>query len=504
MSLRMLLTLLVCLNTFSTASAQQILRGTLKKLDIEAKQAVIEVDGKEKEYVLNDETRVLDATGDTLAEKLKGFTPGTAIFLRPEKRGDRDVLTGLRLVNIPGGRPNPGNDAPRGIQQGVIKAVDVNAAKITIDVGGKSIDVFATEQTDFRRIMGDTLTVRLGTLKQDQRVAFVASKNENRQVLTGIMPSERDMPPPGDRSQRVSPDHSSFKPLTELGQEKYHDFTGGLYPDGKNDRPATHEQAGLALAKQIQPLNNAGKPDAMGKIVLLSVGMSNTSQISSGLQAWLGEHQDEVNPRMKFVNGAQGGMTAEAIQDPEDGRRGAQYWRTVDERLEQAGVTRAQVQAVWIKQADAGPTQGFPGYAKKLQGELQNVVQVIAARFPNCRVTYLSSRTYGGFATTGLNPEPVAYESGFAVKWLIEEQLKGNAALNFDPAKGAVKAPWLSWGPYLWANGATKRSDGFSYEVSDFSGDGTHHASGGQRKTAELLGAFLLKDSTSRGWFGKP
>jgi Cu/Ag efflux protein CusF len=500
----MLLTLLVCLTTFSTASAQQILRGTLKKLDIEAKQAVIEVDGKEKEYVLTDETRVLDATGDTLAEKLKGFTPGTAIFLRPEKRGDRDVLTGLRLVNIPGGRPNAPADAPREIQQGVIKAVDVDGRKVTITVGDKDLEVEVTNDTQFRNLAGESLAARLAELKKEMRVAFVVNKREERYVLVGIMRSEGAAPGRVGGGTRVSPDHSSFKPLTELGQEKYHDFTGGLYPDGKNDRPAAHEQAGLALAKQIQPLNNVGKPDAMGKIVLLSVGMSNTSQISNGLQAWLGEHQDEVNPGLQFVNGAQGGMTAEAIQDPEDGLRGAQYWRTVDERLEQAGVTRAQVQAVWIKEADAGPTQGFPGYAKKLQGELLNIVQVIATRFPNCRVTYLSSRTYGGFATTGLNPEPVAYESGFAVKWLIEEQLKGNAALNFDPAKGAVKAPWLSWGPYLWANGATKRSDGFSYEVSDFSGDGTHHASGGQRKTAELLGAFLLKDSTSRGWFGRP
>src|SRR5262245_64961960 len=55
--------------------------------------------------------------------------------------------------------------------------------------------------------------------------------------------------------------------------------------------------------------------------------------------------------------------------DLEDGGRGEQYWRVVDERLKQAGVTRAQVQATWIKQADAGPRQGFPEYAKKLQAE---------------------------------------------------------------------------------------------------------------------------------------
>src|SRR5207249_1794375 len=108
-------------------------------------------------------------------------------------------------------------------------------------------------------------------------------------------------------------------------------------------------------------------------------------------------------------------------------------------------VTRAQVQVIWIKQADIAPQEGFPGYAKKLEGELSNIVQIFPKRFPNAKLVYLSSRTYGGYATTPLNPEPVAYESGFAVKWLIERQIKGEDGLNYDAKKGHVKAPWLSW-----------------------------------------------------------
>lgn len=37
----------------------------------------------------------------------------------------------------------------------------------------------------------------------------------------------------------------------------------------------------------------------------------------------------------------------------------------------------------------------------------------------------MSSRTYGGYATTELNPEPYAYQSGFSVKWLVQDQLEG-------------------------------------------------------------------------------
>jgi hypothetical protein len=298
-------------------------------------------------------------------------------------------------------------------------------------------------------------------------------------------------------------DTSKLRPLTELGKDKYQGFAGGLYPGGENARPAGHEKAGVEIARLIRPLGPDGKPAADGKIVLLSVGMSNTSQASEGFARLLRGEADK-NPAVVFVNGAQGGMTARAIQYPDDNGTGTRYWTTSDQRLKQAGVTPLQVQAVWIKQADAGPSSGFPRYAQTLQAELKSIVQVIAKRHPNARLCYLSSRTYGGYAKTPLNPEPYAYESGFAVKWLIEEQLKGDKDLNFDPAKGPVKAPWLSWGPYLWANGSTKRADGFSYQESDFADrDGTHESPAGQEKVGKELLKFFSTDSTTKPWFGR-
>jgi hypothetical protein len=116
-----------------------------------------------------------------------------------------------------------------------------------------------------------------------------------------------------------------------------------------------------------------------------------------------------------------------------------------------------------------------------LQEQLGDIVRLMQTRFPNLKIVYLSSRTFAGYATTRLNPEPYAYESGFSVRWLIEQQLRGEGDLNYDPAKGKVAAPWLSWGPYLWANGKTKRADGFFYEENDFGKDGTHPSAMGQR-----------------------
>ena len=46
------------------------------------------------------------------------------------------------------------------------------------------------------------------------------------------------------------------------------------------------------------------------------------------------------------------------------------------------------------------------------------------------KVAYLSSRLYGKYATNGLFPEPVAYEDGFGIKWLIEDQINGDPALS--------------------------------------------------------------------------
>lgn len=293
---------------------------------------------------------------------------------------------------------------------------------------------------------------------------------------------------------------AALKPLPELAAGEYHGFPGGLYPGGTNERPAAHDEAGRRRAAQIRPLDADGRPNPDGKIVLLSIGMSNTSQVSQGFQKLFAADR-EHNPQVTFVNGAVGGMTAAATQNPDDGGRGTTYWKTVDQRLKEAGATRAQVQAVWIKQADAGPSSGFPTYAQTLQAELTRIVQVLAARFPNLKLTYLSSRTYGGNAKTRLNPEPYAYESGFAVKWLIEQQLKSDPALNYDAAKGQVKAPWLSWGPYLWANAAGDRP----FAAGDYSAaDGTHLSPAGQEKAGRLLLQFLHADPTAALWFHRP
>jgi hypothetical protein len=179
------------------------------------------------------------------------------------------------------------------------------------------------------------------------------------------------------------------------------------------------------------------------------------------------------------------------------------------------------VQAVWLKETDAalGPgvlaqlgvkeyepplRQPFPKSAQTLQGELRSIVQILPNRFPNVKFCFLSSRSYGGWAVREGNREPFSYETGYAVKWLIEEQIEGNAALNFDPAKGDVKAPWLSWGPYLWANGDRPRKDGFVFAYDDYrDNDRMHHSAQGTEKMGRVLLNFFKSDATTKSWFLK-
>lgn len=284
-------------------------------------------------------------------------------------------------------------------------------------------------------------------------------------------------------------------PLTEMGSARYKTHEGGLYGAGRNTMPETHARAGRLLAEAIAPLDTLGQPDPAGAIVLLSIGMSNATQEYSAFQA-MADTFAMRNPRLVVVDGAQGGQTASIIRNPD-----AQFWSVIErQRLPARGVRPAQVQAVWLKEANAGPTQAFPTHAEMLRDDLAAVVRVLRAKYPNLMQVFLSSRTYGGYATTTLNPEPYAYESGFAVQWLVRAQIDGDPSLNYDDTN--PQAPWLAWGPYLWASGATPRTDnGLVWLPTDVAADGTHPSAGGRQKVGRLLLDFFRTDSLTVPWF---
>ena len=303
----------------------------------------------------------------------------------------------------------------------------------------------------------------------------------------------------GGKGAAPAPWTQHLTPLTELGTAKYKGEDGGLYGGGKNEPPKNHLEAAMKEAAKIQPLDADGKPSKGGKIGLLSVGMSNTTQEYSRFKQ-IADADSAKTPSVVIVDGAQGGQTGLRWADTKSA-----LWTEVDSRLSRAGVSPQQVQVAWMKQAEAGPAQhgDFPKHAKQLQDSLVKSLANLKQKFPNLRIVYLSSRIYAGYATTGLNPEPYAYEEAFTMRWLIQDQIAGKPELNFDAAKGAVKSPLLLWGPYLWADGETPRkADGLIYKREDLrENDGTHPSDTARQKVADLLLKFLRSDATSKPWF---
>lgn len=283
-------------------------------------------------------------------------------------------------------------------------------------------------------------------------------------------------------------------PLTDLRSGGYQGQPGYLYPSERNDIPPAHLAAGLELARAVGPLDAEGQPSASAsaRYAFISIGMSNTTQEFSTFVN-LANADSQRHPRLAVLDGAQSGMTAADWMNP-----GCACWSVLDSRIRQEGLTSRQVATAWIKLADRQPSSGWPAYARTLKDETIVVLQMLRTRFPNLRLAYLSSRIYAGYATSTLNPEPYAYESAFSVRWVIADQLNGSGGLAFDHSG---PAPWVAWGPYLWADGLRPRSDGLTWSCSDLQADGTHPSGSGRQKAAQRLLEFVRSDATAREWY---
>ncbi len=135
----------------------------------------------------------------------------------------------------------------------------------------------------------------------------------------------------------------------------------------------------------------------------------------------------------------------------------------------------------------------FPAHAQTTKGMLKTRILDLHKKYPNLKLLYLTSRSYGGWTcepSASGNGEPVALEEGFSVKWLVEDQILGkDPDLAFSGPN--AKAPWLGWGPYLWDPTWTR----------DMYSDGVHPCPPGQMAVAQKWYNFLMQDSTARPWF---
>lgn len=287
---------------------------------------------------------------------------------------------------------------------------------------------------------------------------------------------------------------TGLTPLADLGDGTYLGYQGGLYANGSNEIPREHLELGLELARDVVPRASDGTLDEGGRIGLLSIGVSNTrAEFTRFIELALSD--PEINPRLVFVNGAQG---ARALDEWAEGAE-ANPWGNVDSALDRAGLTAEQVQVAWIKLPDSSRGTVTFNDAPLEKERLTEVLQILTDRYPNLKIAYLSSRIYAGYGD-GEDAEPKAYQHGFTIKWLIEDQSSGEAELDADPLNGSL-VPWIGWGPYLWADGINVRVDGLSWQCGDFEDDGIHPAGGASDKVARLLLAHFRTNPTASSWY---
>lgn len=381
---------------------------------------------------------------------------------------------------------------------GKLKSVDAEKGVVVVFANGQDRTLTADKNVKVLDEKGKELPdgLKAKELKPDTEVTVTVEFEANKPVLKALRLGKTGAPAPAATGKTSV----GLKPLTEMtAKDKYKGEDGGLYGGGKNEPPEEHLAAAKKETALIVPRDAKGNPAKDGKIALISISMSNATQEFSAFKK-IADADAEKSPLVTVVDCAQGGQ-AMAEWAPADARP----WTEAERRLKAAGVTNEQVQVAWIKLANKGPRGDLADHGNALQKDTTAVIQNAKARFPNLRVVYLGSRIYAGYATNALNPEPYAYEGAFVARWLIRDQIKGDAALNYRAGRdAAVKAPLLLWGPYLWADGTTPRKgDELVYERKDLAGDGTHPSDSGRQKVADQLLKFFKTDPQARTWFVK-
>src|SRR5258708_10893367 len=249
----------------------------------------------------------------------------------------------------------------------------------------------------------------------------------------------------------------SMTSINDLGTGTYVTEEGGLYPSGSNVRPSSQDAFGKGLASAVQPLDANGNPSTNGKIGFLGIGESLAlDEFGSGFLP-IAQHDAEINPSITFVDGAQGGATPNLLTSTTSA-----YWNTILKNyIPDQGLTANQIQVAWMETSDGITTGAFPSDMTLMQSQYESMMNAMHSLFPKLTMVYFSSRIYAGYSNgvAKIDPEPYAYESGFAVKNAINDQLNGATNLCDGNACPTVTAPWMSWGPHYWANGLRAPQD---------------------------------------------
>ncbi len=269
------------------------------------------------------------------------------------------------------------------------------------------------------------------------------------------------------------------------------------FPLDRGDGPGT---PGTYKGLWLRLIDN-GEPSVTavdGVIGLVCIGMSNGNQECSDYIARVhGGFAASINPAVRVVNCAVGGHAIEKWNDPAYDTR---LWDDcISRKLALAGVRPDQVRVIWHKAANqfttvsggaAKPPYPDPGsdyYA--FFANLTTFASRVRAMLPSVRAVYVTSRSYGGFASTPSRGEPLSYEEGHALNtWLAQNH--------------ELDGVWYGWGPYIWAPDCAtgvENGGGICFVRDDYVADGVHPSTSGRAKVSTILHARLLEHA----WYGR-
>ncbi|MBL8841855.1 MAG: hypothetical protein JNL90_10050 [Planctomycetes bacterium] len=280
-------------------------------------------------------------------------------------------------------------------------------------------------------------------------------------------------------------------PLGDLGRGTYLGEQGGLWPQGSNDPPRAHRDAGTALADAIEPLDANGRPSSDGRIVVAAIGFSGSKKIWAELVP-MAQADPTIAPAVHWLDLCLAGEDAIDMSDA-----ASNYWTVfVPGALDADGVTAEEVQVLWIMTGAQGVAGTFPARARTLERAIEELVLNAKAVFPNAAIAFLSPVTYKGYAVPVVEPE--TYENGFAIKWAIEAQLAGG--LDYRGGVLPASAPWLTWSYYPWCDGIVPSADGLDWVCRRDTVDGVHPSPIGARKIAQRTLDQWQRDPAARPW----
>lgn len=298
-------------------------------------------------------------------------------------------------------------------------------------------------------------------------------------------------------------------PLVDLTGGTYEGYAGGLYPDNSNSIPVVHLDSGIARANRFMPLNWNGDVDTVyGKVGLLALGNVNAQK---SFNRFYSDFSDAgyFDSCVRLINGCLDAYDLRDMINPAIDS----YWKDVFDEIQAEGLKKKQIQAVWVMAPSFDDTvTSTTAYIDSIASAYVQLARAIKTELPNVQLLFISGMPYGGYVDTlsfhaGAVSEPANYLMDFAIKEAISAQINGDTLLQCY-GDSAV-APWMCWGPNLWADGETLRAyDNLRWicpDDFDAEEDGSILVGSGLSKISSRLFDYFTTSPLTTPWiFGLP